>query len=112
MPEPITRTILERFDVPDSGYETVIMLVEMEPHVNSGLHTHPGFDAAYLLEGDLTVLERGQPNKPIHRGESWHVRPGIVHEVKIGDQPTKVLAMYVVEKGKPLATPWQQPISI
>jgi quercetin dioxygenase-like cupin family protein len=46
MPEPITRTILERFDVPDSGYETVIMLVEMEPHVNSGLHTHPGFDAA------------------------------------------------------------------
>src|SRR5439155_10080661 len=59
MPEPITRTILERFDVPDSNYETVIMLVEMAPQVNTGLHTHPGFDAAYLLEGDLTVLERG-----------------------------------------------------
>ena len=44
MPEPITRTILERFDVPDSAYETVVMLVEMEPQVNSGLHTHPGFD--------------------------------------------------------------------
>ena len=35
MPEPITRTILERFDVPDSAYETVVMLVEMEPQVNS-----------------------------------------------------------------------------
>lgn len=33
MPEPIKRTILERFDVPDSSYETVIMLVEVAPQV-------------------------------------------------------------------------------
>jgi quercetin dioxygenase-like cupin family protein len=62
------------------------------------------------LTGDLTVLERGQPAKPIRSGQSWHVRPGVVHEVKAGG-PTKVLAMYVVEKGKPLATPWQPPQS-
>jgi quercetin dioxygenase-like cupin family protein len=107
MPEPITRTIMEKFDVPDSRYETVMMLVEMAPHVNSGLHTHPGFDSAYLLEGSLTVLERGKPDKPIRAGESWHVVPGAVHEVKVGDRTTKVLAVYVVERGKPLATPWQ-----
>ena len=106
MPEPITRTILERFDVPDSAYETVVMLVEMEPQVNSGLHTHPGFDAAYLLDGSLTVLERGQPDKAVRPGQSWRVPPGSVHEVKIGGEATKVLAIYVVEKGKPLATPF------
>jgi quercetin dioxygenase-like cupin family protein len=59
MAEPITRTIMERFDVPDSRYETVVMLVEMAAQINSGLHTHPGFDAAYLLQGSLTVLEQG-----------------------------------------------------
>jgi quercetin dioxygenase-like cupin family protein len=32
----------------------MIMLVEVPPQVNTGLHTHPGFDAAYLIEGDLT----------------------------------------------------------
>ena len=64
MAEPMKRTILERFDVPDSNYETVIMHVEIAPLANTGLHTHPGFDAAYLLDGDLTVLERGQPAKP------------------------------------------------
>jgi quercetin dioxygenase-like cupin family protein len=69
------------------------MLVELAPQVNTGLHTHPGFDAAYLVEGDLTVLERGQPGKPIHAGQSWHVCPGVVHEVKAGDRGTKVLAM-------------------
>ena len=108
MPEPITRTIMERFDVPDSDYETVVMLVEMAPHVNSGLHTHPGFDAAFLLEGGLTVLEQGRPDKLIQPGESWRVPPGAVHEVRIGDRVTKVLAIYVVERGKPLATPWLQ----
>jgi quercetin dioxygenase-like cupin family protein len=111
MAEPMKRTILERFDVPDSNYESVIMPVEIAPLANTGLHAHPGFDAAYLLDGDLTVLERGQPAKPIRPGQSWHVRPGVVHEVKAGDGPTKVLAMYVVEKGKPLATPWQPPQS-
>ena len=89
-----------------SNYETVMTLVEIAPGINSGLHTHPGFDAAFLLEGDLVVLERGQPEKSIHPGRSWHVRPGIVHEVKVGDRTAKVLATYVVEKGKPLATPW------
>jgi len=75
-PEPITRTLMQKFDVPNSAYETVIMVVEMAPQVNSGLHTHPGFDAAYLLEGGLTVLERGQPEKSIRPGESWRVPPG------------------------------------
>jgi hypothetical protein len=28
--------------------------------------------------------------------------------VKVGDRVTKVLAIYVVERGKPLATPWLQ----
>lgn len=109
MPESITRTILERFDVPDSTYETVVMHVEMAPQFNPGLHTHPGFDAAYLLEGSLTVIERGKPDKEIQPGQSWRVPPGSVHEVKCGDQNTKVLAIYVVEKGKPLATPWIAP---
>lgn len=109
MAEPMKRTILERFDVPDSNYETVIIHVEVAARANTGLHTHPGFDAAYLLTGEITVLERGQPAKPIRPGQSWHVRPGIVHEVVAGDAPAQVLAMYVVEKGKPLATPWKPP---
>src|SRR5437868_7205621 len=105
LPEPITRTLMQKFDVPNSAYETVIMVAEMAPQVNSGLHTHPGFDAAYLLEGGLTVLERGQPDKSIRPGESWRVPPGSVHEVKTGSQTTKVLPRYAVEERKPLVSP-------
>ena len=45
------------------------MHVEIAPQVNTGLHTHPGFDAAYLLEGDLTVRERPtSPFVPVNLG--------------------------------------------
>ena len=111
MATSIKRTIMERFDVPDSNYETVMMLVELPPQLNTGLHTHPGFDAAYLLEGDLTLMALGLPDKTINAGESWHVPPGVVHEVKAGDATVKVLATYVVEKGKPLATPYSRFLS-
>ena len=106
MPEPITRTIMEKFDVPNGAYETVVMVVEMAPHVNSGLHTHPGFDAAYLLSGSLTVLERGQSDKPIQPGKSGAFPRARCMRSRPETRPQKVLAIYVVEKGKPLATPF------
>jgi quercetin dioxygenase-like cupin family protein len=95
-----------RFDVPESNYETVMLFAEVPPHVNSGLHTHPGFDVAYLLEGELTVITLGKPDQVIKPGESWHVPPGVVHEVKAGNETAKVIAAYIVEKGKPMATPY------
>ena len=106
MPPSMTRTILERFDVPESNYETVMLFAEVPPHVNSGLHTHPGFDVAYLLEGELTVITLGKPDQVIKPGESWHVPPGVVHELKAGNETAKVIAAYIVEKGKPMATPY------
>ena len=69
-------------------------------------------DTAKLLDslarGDKPGADGPRRLKPGTAGQSWHVRPGVVHEVKAGDRTTSVLAMYVVEKGKPLATPWQQ----
>jgi len=38
--------------------------------------------------------------------ESYAIPAGKVHDAKgVGDKPVKVLATYLVEKGKPLATP-------
>ncbi len=91
--------------MPDGQYETVIMHVALAPNFNTGLHTHPGFDAAYLLEGGLDVLERGEPAKPIRPGESARRagRRARGEGRRAGRQGAR---RYVVERGKPLATPW------
>jgi len=45
-PQTIKRTLLQKFDVPGSNYETVIGLAEIVPNATIGRHTHPGSKAA------------------------------------------------------------------
>jgi quercetin dioxygenase-like cupin family protein len=103
--QTIKRTPLQKFDVPGTGYETVIGIAEIVPNVLIGRHTHPGPESGYLLDGDMTLLIEGQPPLELKAGQSYKIPPGAIHDAKSGPKGTKVIATYVVEKGKPLATP-------
>jgi len=101
----IKRTPLQKFDVPGTNYETVIGMAEIVPNVLIGRHTHPGPESGFMLDGDMTLLVEGQPPLAVKTGESYKVPPGAVHDARTGNKGAKVIATYVVEKGKPLATP-------
>ena len=101
----IKRTPLQKFDVPGSNMETVIGLAEIVPNVTIGRHTHPGPESGYLLEGEMTLLIDGQLPKPLKAGDSYQVPPSAIHDAKTGAKGAKVIVTYVVEKGKPLASP-------
>ena len=103
--QTIKRTPLQRFDVPGTNYETVIGLAEIVPNATIGRHTHPGPESGYMLEGEMVLMVQGQPEKVVKAGESYQVPPGAVHDGRSGPQGAKVIATYVVEKGKPLASP-------
>jgi len=102
---PIKRTPLQKFDVPGTNYETVIGLAEIAPNVSVGRHTHPGPESGYVLDGDFTLLIEGQAPLTLKAGDSYKVPSGAVHDARSGDKGAKVIATYVVEKGKPLASP-------
>ncbi len=102
---PIKRTPLQKFDVPGTNYETVIGIAEIAPNVTVGRHTHPGPESGYLLEGEFTLLVEGQPPLPLKAGDSYQVPSGAIHDARTSDKGAKVIATYVVEKGKPLASP-------
>ena len=57
-----------------------------------------------MLEGEMTLMVQGQPDKVLKAGESYQVPPGAVHDAKTGAAGAKVIATYVVEKGKPLTS--------
>jgi quercetin dioxygenase-like cupin family protein len=103
--QTIKRTPLQKFDVPGTAYETVIGIAEITPNVTIGRHTHPGPESGYILDGDLVVMIDGQPEKTLRAGDSYQVPAGAVHDARTGPNGAKVIATYVVEKGKPLATP-------
>ena len=101
----IKRTPLQKFDVPGTNYETVVGIAEVPANANVGRHTHPGPECGYLLEGEITLLVEGAPPKVVKTGESYTVAAGTPHDAKAGPAGAKVIATYVVEKGKPMASP-------
>ena len=101
----IKRTPLQKFDVPGTSHETVTAIAEISPNVASiGRHSHFGPETGYLLEGEATLTIEGQPPKTLKAGDSYVVPAGAIHDASTGPKGAKVMAIYVVEKGKPLAT--------
>jgi len=88
------------------GYVTIIVEVEIEPGVTVGRHTHPGIESGYVVEGGLDLPIQGQPTRALKPGDGFQVPAETPHAGgKNGDKKTKITSTYVVEKGKPLASP-------
>ncbi len=101
----IKRTPLQKIEFPDN-YTTYTAIAEVPPGGAAGRHTHPGIETGYMLEGEAELVVDGQPTKVIKAGDSYVIPAGVVHDAKVhGDKSMKVLGIYVVERGKPLATP-------
>ena len=101
-----TRKLLQDQNLSVSERHAVQVVAEFIPGGAAGKHTHPGEELGYVLEGTLQLEVAGQPPRTLNAGEVFFVPAGVVHDGKnIGTGPAKVLATYVVEKGKPVASP-------
>jgi len=101
----IKRTLLQRIDVGDNR-EAILGVAEIPPGAAAGRHTHPGVEFGYVVEGSASLEVEGETPKLLKAGDSYTIPMGKIHDAKtVGDKPVKVLATYVVEKGRPLATP-------
>ena len=102
----VTRKILSQSDGPMPGYVTVLVEAEIEAGVQVGRHTHPGIESAYILEGSFELPVEGQPTRMVKAGDGFQIPPNTPHA---GGKPAaakaRVLVTYIVEKGKPLASP-------
>ena len=102
----LKRKILSQTEGPMAGYVTVIAEVEIEPGVMVGRHTHPGIESGYVVAGEIELPVQGVPTRSLKAGDGFQIPPNTPHAgAKNGVQLTKVVSTYVVEKGKPLASP-------
>src|SRR3989442_10516856 len=106
-PSPIKRTILQRADVPGTNLEIIYATVEIAGGFKAGRHNHPGVVMGHVVEGDFWLHVDGQPEQVLHAGESVTLPDRAIHNEGTTDKPVKLNAVYVVEKGKPLASPVQ-----
>ena len=101
----LTRRILQQTEGPAAGYVTLLVAVEIEPNATVARHTHPGIESAYFLSGGGELAVKGRSNQQVRAGDGIQVPPETPHSLKNGAEPTKIVVTYVVEKGKPLASP-------
>ena len=102
----VTRKILSQTDGPIPGYVTVLVEATIEAGVSVARHTHPGVESAYVLEGGFELPIEGQPTRVIKAGDGFQIPPETPHAGgKPGEAKSRILITYVVEKGKPLASP-------
>jgi quercetin dioxygenase-like cupin family protein len=102
----LTRTVVGRADVSVPGREAVVARVEVAPGAHAGRHTHPGDEISYVLEGEAELLIDGQPPRIVKAGESFVIPAGTVHDAHNASAvPVRLIGVFVVEKGKPLASP-------
>jgi quercetin dioxygenase-like cupin family protein len=100
----IKRTPLQKVEFP-KGYNIITGIAELPPNQLAGRHTHPGVDTGYVISGGATLMVEGKPDQELKAGDSYAVPAGVPHDVKSGPDGLKLLAVYVVEEGKPIATP-------
>jgi quercetin dioxygenase-like cupin family protein len=106
----LTRTIVTKADVSVPNREAVIARVEVAPGGVAGWHTHPGDEISYVTEGEATLMIAGQPPRKVAAGQGFVIPAGVVHNAKNDSATTtKLVGVYVVEKGKPLASPAPEP---
>jgi quercetin dioxygenase-like cupin family protein len=102
----IQRTILQRQDLSIPGREAVVARVELAPGASAGRHTHTGEEISYVLDGEMDVLIEGRAPQHVKAGESFIIPAGAIHDAhNTGSSTLRLVGVYLVEKGKPLATP-------
>lgn len=106
----ITRTVVARADVSVPGREAVAARVEVAAGGQSGWHTHPGDEISVVNEGEVVLMVAGQAPRKVVAGEGFVIPAGTPHNAKNDSAaPVKLVGVYVVEKGKPLASPASAP---
>ena len=102
----VTRNILSKTDGPAAGYETLLVEAIIEGGVAVGKHTHPGIESAYVMEGGFELPIQGQETRMLKPGDGFQIPPNTPHAGgKAGTAKTRLIITYIVEKGKPLASP-------
>src|SRR5262245_11196838 len=100
-----SRTVIQRGDLSTPNHEVVTAVAEFQPGATVGMHTHPGEEVGYVLEGTVLLEQQGKPAVTLKAGETFLIPSGTAHNAtNKGTARARVLANYIVEKGKPLAT--------
>jgi quercetin dioxygenase-like cupin family protein len=102
----VHRTDLVRHDISVPDREGIQVRVDLDPGAFAPMHSHPGEEIAYVLQGTLEYQLGNNTPVTLKAGESLFIPAGTAHSARnVGSGTASELATYVVKKGAPLVIP-------
>lgn len=90
--------------------EVAVLRFTIPPQTALPIHKHPAINAAYVMDGELTVFQEGGIQRTFKKGEvviemveKWH------HGMNQGSVPVELVVFYATTKDLPLAIRKPQP---
>lgn len=81
--------------------EVVVSKVQIPANTSLPKHWHPGEEFAYVIEGSVTLWQKGKDDLLIREGEAAKVPLNQIHTAMTGDKGVTLLVFRVHEVGKP-----------
>jgi quercetin dioxygenase-like cupin family protein len=100
------RNIVQSFPASGAPAEQVsVATAAFAPGAKLAFHTHPGEETGVVISGLLMIEMDGKPTLMLKPGDSYVIPRGVAHQVSAPQGETHVVATFIVDKDKPLATP-------
>jgi len=81
--------------------EVIVNQVSIPPHTELPWHWHPGEEIFYVIEGEVTLAQRGKPDLLSRVGEVNIIAPGVIHTGFTGEEGATLVIFRVHDKGQP-----------
>ena len=83
------------------GKEIIVSRVSFPPQIELPWHWHPGEEFFYVIEGSVTLKQRGHPDVVTVRGDSQKIPPGVIHSGESGEEGAELVIFRVHASGAP-----------
>ncbi|MDH5692086.1 MAG: cupin domain-containing protein [Gammaproteobacteria bacterium] len=84
-----------------TGTEVIVSRVSIPANTMLPVHWHPGEEFAYILEGTVSLLQKGKKELVGHKGDVMKVPLKQIHTAKTGEESAVILVFRVHEAGQP-----------
>ena len=81
--------------------EVIVNQVSIPPHTELPRHWHPGEEIFYVIDGEVTLAQRGKPDLLSRVGEVNIIAPGVIHTGFTGEEGATLVIFRVHDKGQP-----------
>ena len=81
--------------------EVIVNEVRIPPHTELPWHWPPGEEIFYVIDGEVTLAQRGKPDLLSRVGEVNIIAPGVIHTGRTGSEGVTLVIFRVHDKGQP-----------